>query len=64
MRLPALEEFWSDAIVADDEAGFVTGCQKAIDLGSSGEDARVALAREYSWPRRISKIMGHIEESM
>ena len=60
-RLPALEEFWEDALVADDEDGFVRRCEEALELGERGDEQRVALAREYSWPKRISKIMDHIE---
>lgn len=63
-RLPALEGYLDAVRVADDAASFVAQCDDAIASGGSGAEARIALAEANSWPSRVAKLMGHIEQKL
>jgi len=63
-RLPALAEFYDAVRVADDAPGFVTACEAALESPDEGLDRRLALADQHSWPMRIGRIMGLIQERL
>ena len=63
-RLPALEGFLDSVRVADDEQSFVAQCDDAIESAGAGAEARVALAEANSWSKRVSDLMGLIEQKL
>jgi glycosyltransferase involved in cell wall biosynthesis len=63
-RLPALDGFLESVRVAEDEASFVAQCDRALESGSAGSAERIALAEANSWSKRVSDLMGLIEEKL
>jgi len=63
-RLPALDGFLDSVRVADDEHSFVAQCDDAIASGGAGAEQRVALAEANSWSKRVSDLMGLIEQKL
>ncbi len=63
-RLPALDGFLDAVRVADDEHSFVAQCDDAIESAGAGAEARVALAEANSWSKRVSDLMGLIEQKL
>jgi glycosyltransferase involved in cell wall biosynthesis len=67
-NLPALREFYDAVLVAETADEFVAQCEEALAMSVQGEDAgqetRIALAEEHSWPARIATIMALIEERL
>jgi glycosyltransferase involved in cell wall biosynthesis len=63
-RLPALTGFLDSVRVADDEASFVAQCDRALESRGAGSEERVALAEANSWSKRVSDLMGLIEEAL
>lgn len=59
--LPALKDYADKVLVARDKDGFVAACQSALDDPETGRQARIDLAFEHSWPKRIGALMGHID---
>ena len=59
-RLPALDGFLDSVRVADDTVSFVAQCDDA----GAGAEARVALAEANSWSKRVSDLMGLIEQKL
>jgi glycosyltransferase involved in cell wall biosynthesis len=63
--LPALEKFYDEVEVAQNETEFLESCERAIaDNDEERRARRVALAKENSWPKRIGDIMARIEERL
>lgn len=60
-KLPALETFLKEVYVADTTEEFVSQVDRAVEAGSKGAEARIALAEENSWPSRIKAMMTLIE---
>lgn len=63
-KLPALEEFYDRVLVADDARDFVRRLDEALAMGEEGRNERVELAGKYSWEKRISTLMGHIDDKL
>jgi glycosyltransferase involved in cell wall biosynthesis len=63
-NLPALREFYDAVLVAETADEFVAKCEEALDMDDEGQEKRIALAEEHSWPARIAKIMSLIEERL
>jgi len=63
-RLPALAGFLDSVRVADDEDSFVAQCDQALAGRGAGSEERVALAEANSWSKRVSDLMGLIEEAL
>ena len=62
--LPALREYQACVRVAQDAQAFVAQCEAALDSPLEGLQERLALAREHSWPKRVSALMGHVERRL
>lgn len=74
-NLPALAEFYDAVRVADTADTFITRCEDALDeahrladgddpVSIAAQQKRCALAEEHSWPARIRKLMGLIEQRL
>ena len=62
--LPALEDYWSSALVARDADDFIDKCVQAVADPSCGESERRALAARNTWASRIDKMMAQIERRL
>ncbi len=63
--LPALEDYWGKVEVASSADAFVEACAKALaEDGDEARDARLALAAQNSWPKRIGEMMRLIGERL
>ncbi|MCB1153994.1 MAG: glycosyltransferase [Deltaproteobacteria bacterium] len=62
-RLPELEAFEEHIGLAQSVESFVTAIeeQRAKKNDPTAREARIALARENSWEKRIGQILGHLE---
>jgi glycosyltransferase involved in cell wall biosynthesis len=63
-NLPACSDYYDSVLVADSAETFIERCDEALALGDAGSEARVALAKENSWPKRIGAILGHIDRKL
>jgi len=63
-RLPALEAYYADVLVAEDAAGFVDACAAAIARkdDAAARDRRMALARQNTWETRITQMLHRLDE--
>ena len=59
--LPALERYFSSALVARDATEFIQCCERALSDTGEARAERIALAERNSWPARIRQLMEHIE---
>jgi glycosyltransferase involved in cell wall biosynthesis len=59
--LPALEDHYDLAHVAQDAEAFVEACQHALEQGDDERDERVARAESNSWETKIDEMMGIVE---
>ncbi len=60
-RLDEIEASESPALLCDDEAAFARAVESVMDGDPSGRAARVAFAREHTWPKRfetVRKVLG------
>ena len=62
-RLPALDAYYSDVLVADDADSFVNACAAAVALqdDAAARDRRVALARRNTWESRIAQMLARLD---
>lgn len=63
-RLPSLEEYAEQVLIADDAEGFVAQCETALSEPAAGAEARVQLATENDWDARVAKLMQHVERKL
>jgi len=63
-KLPSLEAYYDDVLVAETAEEFVARCDEALATGAEGRAARVALAEKNSWPKRIGELMRLIEAKL
>ena len=63
-RLPALEAYYPDVLVADDVDSFVNACAAAVALedDAAARERRVALARRNTWESRIAQMLARLDE--
>lgn len=62
-NLPALEEHYDIAHVAETAEEFVADCERAVEQSETGEgaEARVERAEQNSWETKIEEMMGIVE---
>lgn len=66
-NLPALESFYDAVQVAKTAEAFVACCEAALAAAEQGDpdrQARIELAKENAWPKRIGTIMDLIEDRL
>jgi glycosyltransferase involved in cell wall biosynthesis len=62
--LPAVERYWDAALVARTAEELVEKCELALNADSElARERRLQLARENSWPERVRKLLGLVEEA-
>lgn len=57
-RLDEIEASASPAVLCDDAAAFAHAVESVLDGDPAGRAARVAFAREHTWPRRFQTVRG------
>lgn len=63
-NLPSLSDYYGSVLVADTADAFLLRCEEALSMGDAGREARVALAEQNSWPKRIGEMMRLIEQKL
>jgi len=63
-RLPALEAYYPDVLVADDAGQFVDACAAAVARkdDAAARERRVSLARRNTWESRIAQMLARLDE--
>jgi len=63
-RLPALEMYYADVLVAEDAESFVDACAAAVagKDDAAARDRRVGLARRNTWESRIAQMLHRLDE--
>jgi glycosyltransferase involved in cell wall biosynthesis len=63
-RLPALEAYYADVLVAEDAGSFVDACAAAVARqdDAAARDRRMALARRNTWESRIAQMLRRLDE--
>ena len=63
--LPAVEQYWSAAKVADSAATFIAACDSAVSADTEqAKQARLELAAQNSWDSRVKKLLDLVEAAL
>ncbi len=63
--LPAVEQYWGAARVADSAAAFIAACDAAVSTDSERDkQARLELAAQNSWDSRVKKLLDLVEAAL
>jgi glycosyltransferase involved in cell wall biosynthesis len=60
-RLDEIEASASPALLCNDSDAFVRAVESVLDGDASGRDARIAFARQHTWPRRFETVRSVLE---
>jgi hypothetical protein len=63
--LPAVEQYWGAARVADDATSFIAACDAAVSADTEQDkQARLQLAAQNSWDSRVKKLLDLVEAAL
>jgi Glycosyl transferases group 1 len=63
--LPAVEQYWGAARVADSAAAFIAACDDAVSADTEqAKQARLDLAAQNSWDSRVKKLLDLVDAAL